>query len=313
MRVPEFIEVLSCNYFDRYLPEGGSTFKTAVVSTEAVGSSLSSSLKSVAQKHGGLSVHLLSSVHKLHMMDKLFVAVANSVNWEHETLEFVRRYILQDYEIGDVQPVDLDAVAKRARCSHEHLRNKIACRIRDHISHDYAYSSEFRLALTQLCLGCLATSGSPMSPYRALIQQWLRAELSSVTGLRGAFIYRKIQRSTARHMLYSTFHFLRRCGHKYVLLLLDISRYLDIVKVAERGDGFYYSYGATLDLYELLRQCIDDVQEFEGAMIMVIAPRSLLNDQRRGIERYQALKMRLVIDFRVKNATNPLSPLVSLW
>jgi len=151
-----------------------------------------------------------------------------------------------------------------------------------------------------------------MSMHGEVVQQWLRGELSSITPLKSALIFRKIQRSTARHMLYSTVQFLRRSGYPYVMLLLDLDRYLDAVSVRSRTIGLYYTFNATMELYELLRQAIDDLEKLDGTMVIAMAPHTIVIDERRGLERYQALKMRLWNDFRVKNSQNPLSPMIRL-
>jgi P-loop Domain of unknown function (DUF2791) len=106
--------------------------------------------------------------------------------------------------------------------------------------------------------------------------------------------------------------FLRECGYSYVVLLIDISRYLETVAVANRREGFYYSPAAATELYELLRQSIDDIEQVEGTMMIAIAPPTVAIDERRGIERHPALKMRLWNDFRIKNFQNPLSPMIRL-
>ena len=47
-------------------------------------------------------------------------------------------------------------------------------------------------------------------------------------------------------------------------------------------------------------------------LIVVMAPRDFLTDERRGLDRYDALKMRVLDDVRDRYRENPLSAMVRL-
>src|SRR5262249_33211387 len=145
--------------------------------------------------------------------------------------------------------------------------------------------------LAHLCLSRLTLGGQPMSPFAPQVKDWLTGVPLPISALKPAMIFRKVQRNTARHMLYSTFRFLRRCGYSFVVLEIDVTSYADQVRLPERTLGHYYSPAACLELYELLRQFIDDMERFDGTIIIVSAPNTIVTDERRGINRYQALRM----------------------
>jgi hypothetical protein len=305
MKVDEYIELLRSNYFDRYLREGGSAFRLILTDSQRTTQGFESTLRAKCEKDGAAVILLRSSQVKLHLIDQLYFGLARSIDWQSEILKFLDSHVLVGggYKTRSGK-IDVGPEPDK--------KDEVIAAIRKTVSSDHSYCAEFRIALTHLCLSCLTVRGQSMSMHGEVVQQWLRGELSSITPLKSALIFRKIQRSTARHMLYSTVQFLRRSGYPYVMLLLDLDRYLDAVSVRSRTIGLYYTLNATMELYELLRQAIDDLEKLDGTMVIAMAPHTIVIDERRGLERYQALKMRLWNDFRVKNSQNPLSPMIRL-
>jgi hypothetical protein len=312
MKSDELVGLLNDNYFKRYLPAGGSAFKVVVAPSASASTSLSTSLTNMTDEGQAICLSLCGSTTKLHMMDKLFFGMSSEIDWDALILKFIQKQLLPDAELPTAHAIDLNALAVSMSLSMDQLKTRIAMAIRDRVSHDYGYCAEFRIALAQLCLGQMQVDGAPLSPYLFLIEEWLRGELGNISSLRGAMIFRKIQRNSARHMLYSTFRLLRQAGYRYVILLLDIARYLESVKYCDRVSGLYHSAAAALDLYELLRQSIDDVEQLDGTMVIVSAPDCFLTDDRRGIDTYRALKMRLWSDVKLKDTQNPLAPMIRL-
>lgn len=305
MKADEYVKILDDNYCNRYLREGGSAFKIVVIDSHSVARSFEAAVHERCDHDGASLLSLRSSEQKLHLMDRLFCGLARSIDWDQETFSFMQRHVLptnsRSGKCGGIE-IGRDAAS----------RESVLSAIKQCVSHDYGYCAEFRVALTHLCLATLTINAQPLPGYGDLVKQWLRGELASITPLKPALIFRKLQRGSARHMLYSTLRFLRQCGHSYVVLLLDISRYMETVAKADRREGFYYTPAATVELYELLRQSIDDLEQFDGTMMIVTVPQAFALDERRGIGKYPALKMRLWNDFRVKNAQNPLAPMIWL-
>jgi hypothetical protein len=64
------------------------------------------------------------------------------------------------------------------------------------------------------------------------------------------------------------------------------------------------------DAYEVLRQFIDDTDEMEGLLVVILAPKEFLNDDKRGLDCYSALKLRIWDEVRDRHRPNPLASLV---
>jgi hypothetical protein len=303
MTASEYIDVLSTNYFEGYLREGGSAFKMVVSPSGAPLKSFSLLLYEKVSEAGGLVLRIDAVGDKIHFVDKLFFAVARCIAWDAEAAKFVHRHIV---------PGGTGNGAHSTVQLSEKQRPDIGAAIKKNVLQDYAYCHEFRTALTHLCLSRLTMGNQLMSPFAPQVQEWLTGAPVPIAALKPAMIFRKVQRSTARHMLYSTFRFLRQCGYSFVVLEIDVGRYADSSSIVKLTSGYSYTPAACLELYELMRQFIDDMERFDSTMIVVTAPNTIVTDQRRGINRYQALGMRLWSDMRIRNAENPMAPLMRL-
>jgi hypothetical protein len=142
------------------------------------------------------------------------------------------------------------------------------------------------------------------------IKEWLRGELRLVSALKQALIFQKVGRHNARNMLLSLAHWLKLSGKSGLVLLLDISRYT-VGRPKEPDGTLYYSTGAVLDCYEVLRQFVDGTDESDYCFLAVLAPARFLDEgDRRSVHAYDALKMRIWDEVHDKVHINPLAPLV---
>ena len=67
-----------------------------------------------------------------------------------------------------------------------------------------------------------------------------------------------------------------------------------------------------MDLYEALREFVDDVDAAPGLLLVVAVPPSFLDEPKRGVSLYQALKMRIWNDVRAKTVENPAAGIVTV-
>jgi hypothetical protein len=102
-------------------------------------------------------------------------------------------------------------------------------------------------------------------------------------------------------------------GHPGLALLLDIRR-LGFARrpIPEERHGHYYTKAALLDGYEVLRQLVDNTDEMANLVVAVVASPAFLTDPARGLDAYQALKLRIFDEVRDARRDNPLSALIRL-
>jgi len=171
---------------------------------------------------------------------------------------------------------------------------------------------DFRVAMLRLCQAQLAT-GQVTEAEHAAVLEWLHGELRQISRLRSAMIFRRIGRHNARQMLFSLAHWLATNGSVGLLLELDVRR-LGFARRprAEERSGNYYTKAALLDAYELLRQLVDNTDELSHCCVVVVAAPEFLSDTNRGLDAYQALKLRIFDEVRDRSRDNPYASLVRL-
>jgi hypothetical protein len=170
---------------------------------------------------------------------------------------------------------------------------------------DPRLARDFRAAMIGLCLSRL-DPGDGGAMAAAPVHQWLRGEKPAMTALREFDISARIARANARAMLMSLCHFLRKAGADGLLLTLDLRPALE-----KQGTGLRYTPAAVMDLYEVLRELIDDLEHLPGLFILGLASQALIaGDRRRTLDSYKALEMRIWPDVRPGDRQNPLAPLV---
>jgi hypothetical protein len=308
----EWIDAIDREYLADFILAGGGSVKF-VTGGPAESAEVSAAIDALAEERGYVRVDLDAARTKLHRIDQIFFEVARQIDWAGLAAAFVADGFRADGRLSG-RPIekspegfDLSVIAAENGMEEADLRVLLKTFLRA-LYDDYAMSQEFRLAMLQLCRAQIAGLDHSAIP----VLFWLKGELARIAELKSAKIFQKIGRHNARLMLQSLTHWLRRNGQPGLVLSLDISRCLENPRRTERKDGFYYSPGALTEVYETLRQLIDGASDLTGTFVAVFAPPALLSDEKRGVDRYQALKMRIFDDVRNRGIENVLAPLIRL-
>jgi len=309
----DWLDTIRREYLHDFIKRGGAAVKFIVPKEGNDHNQLLSLLSRAAEEENYLFASVNAVTTKIHMIDRLFHEVARQIDWDELSLTFVRNvFTKNDYQLPiHREDFDFQNIAAINKREEKFLRRELQSWLEKEIFHDFEMSQEFRIAMIRLCLDQLDTAGP--SPFLSnAVKEWLRGELRLISTLRQALIFQKIARHNARHMLFSLSHWLRINGKSGLVVVLDITRYLVSTRSRNPDDGFFYSVPALLDAYEVLRQFIDGTDEMEGMLFIVLASKEFLNDDRRGLSRYDALKLRIWDEVRDKRRQNPLASLVRL-
>ncbi|MHB8342616.1 MAG: BREX system ATP-binding domain-containing protein, partial [Mycobacteriales bacterium] len=184
--------------------------------------------------------------------------------------------------------------------------------LQQRVHRDYAMVSEFRTAMLRLCQAQLR-AGQVSEAEHAAIHAWLRGDLRQISALKSTLIFRRIGRHNARPMLFSLAHWLATGGRAGLVLVFDLRR-LGFARrpSPEERHGHYYTKAALLDAYEVLRQLVDNTDEMANCFVAVVASPAFVTDAARGLDAYQALKLRIFDEVRDRNRDNPFSSLLRL-
>ena len=308
----DWLDVLRKEYLQDFIKSGGAAVKFAVPLDRMEHKGLLDKVRQVAEEAGYLFVSVDAAITRVHMIDRLFHAIARQVAWDDLAYAFLRSTLAAgQYRLPDDRnDFSLAQLAELNGLDVGEMRLIINRRLRDRLFRDYAMTQEFRIAMLRLCQAQLDPQevGAGMAE---AIKAWLWGELRLISALKSALIFQKIGRHNGRHMLCSLSHWLHVTGKAGLVVALDISRFLEARRPNE-PDGLYYSTPAVLDGYEVLRQFIDGTDELQFCLIVVMAPPSFLTEERRGLKAYDALQMRIWDEVRDRQRPNPLSSLIRL-
>ena len=312
LRSQEWFQTIRQEYFQRFVGQGGSSVKFVVTPSDNDRAQVQAQLLALAQKEHYACVSVDAKDTKIHMMDKFFHQVARRIQWDALASQFVRRLLQENgYQIPECpEDFSMAGVARMNERAEPLLRRDLNSWLEQAIYRDTHMCQEFRMAMIRLCLGQMDSgAGSPFmtEPVKA----WLCGELRQISALKEALIFQKIVRTNARYMFASLSRWLRLVGNTGLVVSLDLSRCLESKKPTS-PDGLYYGVSATLDAYEMLRQFIDGTDELESLLLVVSVPQEFLTDTRRGLNRYEALKLRIWDEVRDRKYQNPLGALIRL-
>jgi hypothetical protein len=312
LRPQEWFQTIRQEYLQRFVGQGGSSVKFVVMPSETDRAQVQDQLVALAEQENYACVQVDAKDTKIHMMDKFFHQVARRVPWDELASQFVRRLLQENgYQIPEgKEDFSMAGVARMNERAEPLLRRDLNSWLERAIYHDTHMCQEFRMAMIRLCLGQM-DSGSESPFMTEPVKAWLCGDLRQISSLKEALIFQKIVRTNARYMFASLSRWLRLVGKTGFVVSLDLSRCLESKKPTS-PEGLYYGVSATLDAYEMLRQFIDGTDELESLLLVVSVPPEFLTDARRGLSRYEALKLRIWDEVRDRQYQNPLGALIRL-
>jgi len=307
--IERWLSVIEPEYFTDYLPAGGAAAKFVIADDSAI-AHLHHAAEALALHHRMLPVHISAGDVRLHMLQDVFFAVARALPWD----DLLQRYIEALFSRnGYAWPNPGEVLTMPDLAQEFGIATNLLSRSRDQwlsrdLWDDAHLAQDFRAAMLRLCIARLEPeAGTSESP----VLQWLWGEKIGLGLLRQYDIAARISRTNARAMLISLCHFVRKAGATGLLLTLDLRPALHVVPKA--AAGVHYSHPAVMDLYEVLREVIDDIEHLPGLFLLCLADQTLVaGDRRRTLDMYKALEMRIWPDVRPGDRQNPLAPLVTV-
>ncbi len=311
--VEDYVGFVEAEYLLGYLDAGGAAVKFAIGQDDDVADAFVERLAAASSAAGYVVAHVDASAIRVHLLEQVFFAVARQVDWDGLAEIAARRSVAAaGYDLPAGAALSLDALAAHHGVDARELRRDIDRALQTGIHHDYAMVSELRTAMLRLCQAQLRTGQVTDAEHTAVLD-WLRGDLRQISALKSALIFRRIGRHNARSLLFSLAHWLAVNGHAGLVVILDIRRlgFARRPSPAER-EGHYYTKASLLDAYEVLRQLVDSTDEMAASLFAVVAAPSFVTDTGRGLDAYQALKLRIFDEVRDRHRDNPYSSLIRL-
>ena len=311
LKLDDWLDVVRREYLSDYVPNGGAAVKFVVPCDGSVTESIAGRVATSASEHGYVVSTVSAATIRLHMIDKVFNAIASQIPWA----DLAGRRLL-DLCVGSFDtpatlsegPAD-SQIAQHSGADIEYVRAVVNKQIGDHVFRDHTLARDFRIAMTWMCRARLTGGQEGETQFRDLIG-WLSGETRTISGMKSYQIYTKINRANARHHFESLFAWVRRCGRPGTVVVLDAGRLADS---KPRHDGtISYTKNALLDAYEAFRQFIDGTDDLQSAFIVVAADYAFLETEpgSRGLGAYPALMNRVYDEVHDRNLPNPMSSLL---
>jgi hypothetical protein len=311
--VERYVSFLDGEYLHGYVDDGGAAVKFVVPSDEESARSFLDRFAVAARTSGYSAVYVDAAETRVHLLEQVFFDVARQIDWDDLATVATRKAVAAvGYPAPPGGAVLLDGLASHHRVDARELKRDVDRQLQQQVQQDYAMVQEFRTAVLRLCQAQLH-SGQVVDAEHAAVVDWLRGDLRQISVLRSALIFRRIGRHNARHLLFSLAHWLAVNDRAGLALVLDVRRLGFARRPApEERRGQYYTKAALLDAYEVLRQLVDNTDEMANCIVAVVASPSFLSDMSRGLDAYQALKLRIFDEVRDVHRDNPLSSLIRL-
>ena len=302
-----WLRCLEKDYLGSFIPAGGATVKLAVVPKDFY----SRLYKSLREKLSLPSFRLFDLSEErinLHSIENFWFALAQRVDWESFARE-LRYSILK--KIGyppssELQDCTLEELAELYQVEAREINIQFQREIKRLIFQDYSLALDFRKAISRLIYEPLQSPGT-LEGLCLAVQEWLKGTLKSISQVRGAAIFRRIDRTNSREILLSFLRlFTRQLGCTAILVSL-----FHYYERRENGRPIF-TRRQIIELYETLREFIDAESKLEKTVLIFMAPPDFIESELLSYHKYRALQTRIENEVYSPNYPNPCTTMVQL-
>ena len=312
--VDEWVDALDREYLSGFIKDGGATVKFAVA--DAGGRrALVEALKGRCEASGYVFVALDAVDIRVHMPQDIFFGLASRIDWRLVARRRVLSLLAEmGFRVDGVDPANAMGFVKAVADANGIEASTVLLELRPALERDIIknrnMAKAFRVAMTHLCRGEM-TAGLSEDYSGQAVLDWLTGADAKIGKLKPFQIHTRINRTTARHFIESTFYWVRQAGYAGTVLVLDNAR---VLLPRNPKDGVrFYTRAMTMDHYELLREFIDGVDRLSGAAAVVATgPDFVDKGALRGWKLYFALRARVMDDVWDRDLVNPVAALVRL-
>lgn len=308
--ITEWVTHLRDEYLAEFIADGGAAVKITVTPPE-LRDAVAPAVREAAV--GYLTAHVDAAQTKVHMVHQLFHAVAQQVDWDDMAERWLRTALPTCGILVEPEQslAEIETIAQANGRSVPQLYADIHRLITNGILCDYRMGKEFRTAMAMLCLWRINPQ-NVSSTDAEMIKQWLIGARCNLSALKRMQIHQRIGRHNARLLLASLATWSWLVGYRGFVLTIDFTPVFenDVSLLTQ----VRYSRAAVLDTYEVLRQCIDEIDELTHFLLVAITGSGLLdpNNPKRNVDNYTALKLRIIDEVHDKHRANPLNVMVRL-
>lgn len=306
----DWAEVIGQDLAD-FVGASGAMVRFTVVDEPADLAHARGALKTLATESKLHFFHIDGGQVRLHYPNEILAAIAAQIDFHRLMTSFLFQAVIDEgYEVPDgAEGFVIRDIASMNEILPKDVHSVINARIRSDIMRDRRLIRDVRYALWAIAKDVL--QGVRPDVAADIPKRWLAGRVSSIRELREFGIVQKINRYNARGILRSLLTWLPASQWNGSIVLIDALR---LAEPRNLRDGtVYYTRAALSDVYEVMREFIDETDDMSHVlMVFAMPPEFLSIDPRgRGMGAYQALQFR-VTSFAEATLPNPLSNMVLL-
>ncbi|MGE2731762.1 hypothetical protein ACQI4F_19995 [Mycolicibacterium vaccae] len=292
-----------------FLKAGGALVRFVVGDSPVDIGQTRRSLREVADSSQLHFFEVDGSTTRLQYPNDILGSIARQIDFRQVMTSFLHQALIDEgYEVpAGSENFSMHDIAAVNDVVPRNIHEIINARIRSGIMRDRRLVRDVRYALWAIARdvlqGRVDDAGVP--------ERWLRSEITSVRELRDFGIVQKVSRYNARGLLRSLLAWLPTSSWNGSIVFVNA---LQLEHAKNLRDGkTYYTRAALSDVYEVMREFIDETDDMSGVLLVFAMPREFLSidPKGRGMGMYQALQFR-VSGFPEATMPNPLSNMVLL-
>lgn len=140
-----------------------------------------------------------------------------------------------------------------------------------------------------------------------ILLNWLSGDVLNFKEKQQIAIFDKLQTQNSRVWFNSFLKLLNLAGIRGLFVVID-----DLESIVNKGvdNNGSYTTNNLKDLYELIRQFVDDTEHMNNFVVFFVGRNELLENEKRGLKSYEALRMRIQTGIVQKNFFNSYADMI---
>lgn len=305
----DWAEVIGQDLAD-FIGAGGAMVRFVVGDTVPDLAHARRSLKMLAEESKLHFFDVNGSHARLHFPNEILAAVAEQIDFRRLMTSFLLEAVIAEgYEVPPgTENFVLHDVANLNDILPKQVHEVINARIKSGIMRDRRLVRDMRYALWAIAREVLR--GVPSNSIGDVPKRWLTGQVT-IKELRAYGIVQKANRYNARGLLRSLLTWLPASEWNGSIVLINGLRLA--LSHNPRDGKLFYTRAALTDVYEVMREFIDETDDMSHVLLVFAMPGEFLSidPKGRGMGAYQALQFR-VSNFSDTELPNPLSNMVLL-
>jgi len=302
-----WLEVIKDYYLKQVIAKGGSKVKI-LFGGEATGKShWLLDIKQHAEQEGFFTIILDLSKTDFHLTDSvaLYKAVAARLDITRLETVIIHKILKQlGYTEESYRPTGLplpDYLCEREGCDRLEAKKTIRTCIND-IVRNLELEFSFRKFMHHFMEAVVEKD----KDYLEIGRRWIRGDKMERSLKTSSLLYETLSKHNARSWLYSFMEVVKFMDYNGVVIIIDQFESI----LPGFSSQVHYTPQKRNDVYELLRQLIDDMDFFKNILILIAGRTDIMEQEKYGLQSYHALWMRIQPGFQQDRYLNKYADLV---